>query len=200
MNMLRNWIAGVLLLLAFVSCSNEERKKGDEYFQEGKYEEAVKAYSETLNLDPANVQVLYGRARAKQEMGNYEGAIEDYKTALKSDDRNVRVLIGLGDVYYNKKDFDNALYYYEQATGFEKNNAYALFKEGRAHHKLGNVEEAMDLYDDALRENSELGEAYLFRGALKVSQKKTRSACEDFRKAKTLGVEDAEAALKSYCS
>lgn len=190
----------MLLLLAFTSCSNEERKKGDDLFQEGKYEEAVKAYSETLSLDPSNVQVLYGRARAKEEMGNYEGAIQDYSTALKHDDRNVKVLIGLGDVYYNQKDFANALFYYEQATNFEKNNAYALFKEGRAHHKLGNVEEAMDRYDDALRENPDLGEAYLFRGALKVSQKKTGAACEDFRKAKSLGVKEAEEALGSYCS
>ena len=200
MNFLKRSISSVFILMALLGCSNGERKKGDEYFQQGNYEEAVAAYSETLSTDPSNVQVLYGRARAKEELGNEAGAIEDFKEALRYDDRNVRVLIGLGDVYYNQKDFANALFYYEQATNFEKNNALALFKEGRAHHKLGNVEEAMDLYNDALRENPDLGEAYLFRGALQVSQKNTRSACEDFRKAQSMGVSGAEEALSKYCS
>jgi tetratricopeptide (TPR) repeat protein len=199
MNLLKRNIPAVLLALVLWSCANEENKKGDDYFQEGNYQEAISVYSETLSIDPANVQVLYGRARAKEEMQNFDGAIEDYKKALTYDDRNVRVLIGLGDIYYKQKDFANALFYYEQATGFEKNNAYALFKEGRANHKLGNVEEAMDLYNDALRENGKLGEAYLFRGALKVSQKNKGGACEDFRKAKSLGVSGADGAIGSYC-
>jgi tetratricopeptide (TPR) repeat protein len=199
MNLFKKSIPTVLLAFVFWSCANEKTKGGDDYFEEGNYQEAINAYSETLSLDPSNVPLLYGRARAKEEMQNLEGAIEDYKEALTYDDRNVRVLIGLGDIYYKQKDFANALFYYEQATGFEKNNAYALFKEGRAHHKLGNVEEAMDLYNDALRENNELGEAYLFRGALKVSQKNTGGACEDFRKAKSLNVSGAEDAIGSYC-
>ena len=199
MNVFKKSITVLFFVVAIWSCSEQEQKKGDDYFQEGNYTEAVSAYSETLSMDPSNVQVLYGRARAKEELGDLDGAIQDYEAALKSDDRNVRVLIGLGDIYYKKKDFANALFYYEQATTFEKNNAYALFKEGRAHHKLGNVDEAMDLYNDALRENNELGEAYLFRGALKVSQKKTGSACEDFKRAKSLGVSEADAAISSYC-
>lgn len=199
MDLFKKSITAALLVLVFWSCANEETKKGDDYFREGNYQEAVNAYSEILSIDPSNVQMLYGRARAREEMQNLEGAIQDYKKALTYDDRNVRVLIGLGDIYYKQKDFANALFYYEQATGFEKNNAYALFKEGRAHHKLGNVKEAMDLYNNALRENKKLGEAYLFRGALKVSQKNKRSACEDFRKAKSLGVSGADGAIGSYC-
>lgn len=199
MIVLKKSLAFILLLLVFISCSNEERKKGNDYFKQGNYEEAVSAYSGTLSTDPSNVNALYGRARAKEELGDMEGAIQDYEAALKYDDRNAKVLIGLGDVYYNQKDFANALYYYEQATNFEKNNAYALLMEGRANHKLGNVDEAMDLYNDALREDPELGQAYLYRGALRVSQKKNKAACEDFRKAKSAGVSGAEEAIATYC-
>lgn len=199
MTLLKKYTVFVLLLATFWACSGEDRRKGDDYFQQEKYEEAIEAYSETLSLQPSNVNALYGRARAKMEMGNYATAIEDYKEALTYDDRNVKVLIGLGDVYYSQKNFDSALLYYEKATNFAPTNAYALFKEGRAHHKLGNVEEAMALYNDALREDKTLGDAYLYRGALQISQNNTRSACSDFRSAQSLGVSGAEEALSDYC-
>ncbi|WP_017731970.1 tetratricopeptide repeat protein [Nafulsella turpanensis] len=189
----------VVSAVILFSCSGNEKGKGDELFQAGEYQQAVEAYSRELGLNPDNVSLLYNRARAHEELGNYEKAMEDFKAALEQDDRNVKVLIGLGDVFYKQKDYENALYHYKQAAQFEKNNAVALFKVGNAHHQLGNVEEAMDYYNDALRENQQYGDAYYYRGALKVSQKKVSSACEDFRKAQSLQVAGAGEALQKYC-
>lgn len=198
-NSLIKYVLGLAVLFSLASCSDQERGQGGEHFKAGRYEEAVQAYSQRLQTDPSNVQLLYSRARAYEEMGNYEEAVEDFTTALKYDDRSVRVLVGLGDVLYKQGKFDNALYYYEQATNYENNNPIALFKEGRAHHKLGNVSEAKDLYSDALREDPSLGEVYMYRAALHISQKNTGKACEDFQQAKTLNVEGAEEAFNKYC-
>lgn len=200
LNLLRKSAFVGMLMLSMWACSDNDQQGGDEYFKQGEYEQAVEAYSQNLKMDPNNVNLLYSRGRAYEEMGNYDAAMEDFQTALKSDDRNVRVLIAMGDVLYKQEKYDNALYYYEQATNYAGNHALALFKEGRAHHKLGNVKEAMENYDAAIRENESLGQAYLFRGALKVSQKNNRAACEDFLKAQSLNVEEAGEALAKYCN
>lgn len=187
------------LILGLSACSEGNKEKGDEHFKAGRYKEAIESYSEKLSTSPTNVNSLYGRARAHEELNNYEAALDDFETALKYDDRNVKVLMSMGDVLYKQKKFDMALYYYQQATGFDKDNPLAIFKEGRAQHKLGNVEEAMSRYDTAIKKKKDLGDAYLFRGALKVSSNKTKSACKDFREAQKLKVEGAEEAVKKYC-
>ena len=181
-------------------CSESSTGKGEGYFKAGQYQEAVDAYSKTLNIDPNNAQLLYNRGRAYDELDNNEAAIKDLKAALKLDDKNVRYLISLGDVYYKQKIYDKALFYYEQATEMEGNNALALYKEAKANHQLGNVKEAMNLYAAALRENEKMGEAFLSRAALKISQDDKSGGCEDLRKAESLGASGAAEALAKYCN
>lgn len=187
------------LMMGMVACSESNKEQGDEHFKAGRYEQAVESYSQNLAVNPSNTNALYGRARAHEELGNYDAALKDFETTMKYDDRNVKVIMSMGDVFYKQKKFDNALYYYKKATELEPTNANALFKEGRAQHKLGEVDKAMSRYDAALRENKNLGEAYLYRGALKVSSKKIKSACTDFRQAQELEVEGAEEAIQKYC-
>lgn len=199
-NILIKYVLGLFVLISLAACSDQDKEQADEHFKAGRYEEAVQGYSQELQTDPSNVQLLYSRGRAYEEMGRYEEAIEDFKTALKYDDRNVRLFVGMGDALYKQGKFENALYYYEKATDFETNNPLALFKEGRAHHKLGNVSEAKDLYDAALREDPMMGEVYMYRAALNVSQDNKGKACEDFQQAKTLNVKGAEEAFEKYCN
>lgn len=199
MNLLRNSLFVGILMLGMWACSDGDKTGGDDHFSAGNYEQAIEAYSRELQTRPGNVNLLYSRGRAHEELGNFDAAIEDFQTAIKQDDRNVRVLIGMGDVLYKQQKFDNALYYYEQATSYEGNNPVALFKEGRAHHKLGNTKEAIAKYDAAIREKNTMGEAYLYRGAIKISQKKNSSACDDFRQAQTHNAPGAQDAIAKYC-
>ncbi|MEQ8239002.1 MAG: hypothetical protein RIA69_07300, partial [Cyclobacteriaceae bacterium] len=71
---------------------------------------------------------------------------------------------------------------------------------GRAKHQLGYLDSALESYSLAIKINSNYGEAYLYRAAIKVNKKKTRSACEDFLKAENLGVNEAASIRKKYCS
>ncbi len=189
----------VLLAAATGACSENKKGEGEEHFKAGRYEEAVEAYSKTLQVDPRNEQVLYNRGRAYDELNNPEAAIQDLKNALKYDEKNVRFLLSLGDVYYKQKNFDNALYYYGLAAEAEKGNPLVLYKNAKANHQLGKVEKAMDFYAAALREKKDMGEAYLSRAALKISQEDNKGACEDLRQAKSLGTSGAAEALAKYC-
>ena len=190
----------VLFLFTLGGCSESPGGEAEEHFKSGRYEEAVQAYTKTLQLDPNNKQALYNRGRAYDELENYGEAITDLKAAIKIDEKNVRYLLSLGDVYYKQKKYDNARYYYGLAVDVERNNAVALYKKAKANHQMGKVDEAMKGYAAALRENEEMGEAYLSRAALKISQKDKKGACEDLRKAESLGTKGASEALEKYCS
>ena len=70
---------------------------------------------------------------------------------------------------------------------------------GKANFRLGKVSEALSDYGDAIRLDPENGQAYLYRGIIYVQTKRKKSGCEDFRKAQSLKVPDADLALKKYC-
>jgi len=57
--------------------------KGNSYGGLGKWEEAVKAYSEVLKHTPGAADVLVSRGRAYYEMGEKEKARKDFERALK---------------------------------------------------------------------------------------------------------------------
>ena len=79
------------------------------------------------------------------------------------------------------------------------NAAEAHFWVAKGKHQLGFFNNSLESYSESIRLNSDYGEAYYYRGALKVSMKKRKGACDDFRIANNLKVEGAAAALTKYC-
>ena len=71
---------------------------------------------------------------------------------------------------------------------------------GKANQKLGKLRDAQQDYNEAIQINSSNGQAYLYRGILNAHNKRKKSACKDFQKAKSLGVAEATKALEKYCS
>ena len=60
-------------------------------------------------------------------------------------------------------------------------------------------QEALTSYNNAINLDRKLGEAYLYRGAIKMQSNRKKGACADFMSANKLGVKEAKAALKKYC-
>ena len=188
-----------LAFLLVVSCSEQASEEGDVFYQQGDYEQAVRSYTDYLDLNPKDIKALYNRGRAYEEMELNELAFKDFVTVLEEDGEHLQANLSVGTHFYNKQDYQEATHFFNQAVKYHERNAQAHFLRARVYHKVGKKNEAMDGYDKAISLDSDLGEAYLYRGALKSYLKRTRSACEDYQKAKALNVEKAEAALKSFC-
>ncbi|UXX79280.1 tetratricopeptide repeat protein [Reichenbachiella carrageenanivorans] len=191
----------MILVLAVVlfACENEERSKGDELYNEGKYSEAIKAYDEYIGLHPTHVKSIYNRGRSYEELGKFQKAFEDFEAVLEIDKKNTSALLSLAKYYYRDQKFEKAKYYAELAVKENVNLAQAHFWLGRSRHQLGMFAEALTAYNNAINLDRELGEAYLYRGAIKMQSSRNKSACADFKSAKDLGVKEASAAEKKYC-
>ncbi len=186
--------------LLFIGCSEMASEEGDEFYQEGDFEQAIRSYTEYLELNPANVKTLYNRGRSYEELELFELAFQDFVSVLEEDGKSLKANLSVGGYYYRKQDYHNAKHYFDQAIKYHKDNAQAYFLRARAYHKVGIKKEAMEGYNQAIILDGDFGEAYLYRGALKSYLKQSQSACEDYQKAKTLNVEKAEAAIKSFCN
>ena len=105
----------------------------------------------------------------------------------------------IGKNYYREGDYDNALFQFDRALEKDETNALGYLLRGKANHKKGNIKEAITDYNNAIRINKELGDAYISRGALHIYLKRYSTACADFKMANSLEVETAEDLLKKYC-
>ena len=190
----------ILALLIFIGCGDvETTNKGDIHFEKGEFELAVSSYSDLLENDPANTSFLYNRGRSYEELGIMKNATADFNKIVKIDPKHVNALLSLSKISYEKGDYSKAALHASAVLKHES-SAKAHFLSARAAHQLGYADQALENYNSAISIDKEYGEAFLYRGALKIGKNRPKSACEDFRRARALETEGADSAIKDYCS
>lgn len=195
-----HWVFAALIgIMSLVSCSENLSNKGDQLYSEGKFQEAVIEYDNVLKNKPKYVKALYNRGRAYEEMGDFSKAEKDFLAAYAQDNKNTQVLLSLSNIYQKQKNHNSALLYADAATQIPGAPAMAFFMKGRALHQIGSTEDAMKEYSLAIQINKDFGQAYYYRGMLKIATDRKRSGCEDIRAAIKLDYADAKPALEKYC-
>ncbi len=187
-------IAGTLF-----SCSEQKSNPADRHFENGEYQQAVESYTADLKNKPSDVNTIYNRGRAYQEMGNLLEAQADFETAINLDPTNFQVLLSLATIQLEQKSYASALLYATKAEEIPGAPAMASFLKGRALHQLGMPEDALKAYGSAIQIDKEFGQAYYNRGLLKIALERTKQACEDFKLASALEYPGASEAFQKYC-
>lgn len=91
---------------ADVSLAEAAKQRGNTHFTARRYYDAVRDYSEAVNADPSNSQVLLNRAAAYMALGEYPRALEDCQHAVqlqgdaptaKAQSRLAKCLLCVGD-------------------------------------------------------------------------------------------------------
>lgn len=128
-------------------------KKGLVYNSLQKYQEALVAFSEALQLDPNNSEIMSEMAESLSILGNNADAIQFYKKALKLGPDNLPLAGKLGRVYINLKEYKNAydifsgIYLKDSSNVFwNKQLAYCSFR-------MFKREQAVFLYEKVLEAN-----------------------------------------------
>lgn len=200
---IKNWAYATLIgmVLTVGACSDGSgENRADTHYTQGNYEEAITAYSKTLDTKPNNFHALYNRGRSYEELGDFQNAEKDFLTALKIEPRNTQLLLSLSNIFQKQKNHNSALLYAEQATEVAGAPAQAYFMKARALHQMGNTQEAMREYTAAVSIDKNYGQAYYYRGILKLAMDNKRGGCDDIRTAIKLNHSEAQAALEKYCN
>ena len=192
------------LFAAFViflgACDSKNSQQGDQLFADGDYEQAVSQYTDYIEYNPEDIKSIYNRGRAYEELGQYDKSLADYEKTLEIDPKNFNALMSVGKFHFRNEDYGDAAFYFDKAVKVKERSANAHYLSGRANHKLGETGKAMEGYNQAINLNGDYGEAYLYRGALKVFMKKKSGGCDDIKKAANLEAPEAAEALQKYCN
>ncbi|CAG9317147.1 unnamed protein product [Blepharisma stoltei] len=124
---------------------------GDIFYNEGRYEEAVKHYNDAIRINP-NCSIYYrNKGNALRELGRREEAMECYKEAIRIDPNNADAYNGIRCIFYNEGRYEEAVNYYSDAIRINPNSAILYNNKGDALYELGRREEAMECYKEAIR-------------------------------------------------
>lgn len=88
------------------------KKKANEIFKKGKYEEAIEEYTKVLEFDPKNKKfnslILANRALCYQKLNKNTEALRDSNQSIKLNPYYARGYVKRGNVYMELKMFDDA--------------------------------------------------------------------------------------------
>ena len=133
------------LVLVFFICGNcyaghyvdKVIERGNEYFSQGKYDEAIREFTFALMIGPYNSQAYYNRGRALHAMGEFDDAISDYSIAIQIDPDNAEIYHNRGNLHYYKSELDLAIDDWSRSIKLcpdcyqsYDNRAYAYYEKG----------------------------------------------------------------------
>uniref|UniRef100_A0A7C9FMX1 STI1 domain-containing protein n=1 Tax=Opuntia streptacantha TaxID=393608 RepID=A0A7C9FMX1_OPUST len=106
--------------------ADEEREKGNEYFKEQKYPEAVKHYTEAIKRNPEDPKAYSNRAACYTKLGALPEGLRDAEKCIELDPTFVKGYTRKGAVQFFMKEYDKALETYQEGLKHDPNNQELL--------------------------------------------------------------------------
>ncbi|MDD1752717.1 MAG: tetratricopeptide repeat protein [Methanotrichaceae archaeon] len=116
-----------------------------------KYDEAIKAFDEALDLDPMSATAWSGKGTALQKLGKDDEAITAFDKALDLDPMSATAWSGKGYVLQKLGKDDEAITAFDKALDLDPMSATAWSGKGYILQKLGKDDEAVQAYDKAFQ-------------------------------------------------
>ena len=115
---------------------------GTAYYRLGHLDEAYKAYSQAIDLDPGLAEAYYSRSVIQSDKGSFEKSIRDASDAISIDPTNARAYNNRGLAYMKMGYFDRAIEDLNKALELDDRLAIAYFNRGVVNNALGDFEKA----------------------------------------------------------
>ncbi len=128
-------------------------KKGLIYNRLQKYQEALNSYSEALQLEPDNPDILGEMADGLSILGNNFDAVNFYKKALELEPGNLTLSGKLGRVLINQKKLKEAYKVFSDIYVQDSTNVYWNKQLAYCAFRVGKRKEAVHLYEMVLEVN-----------------------------------------------
>jgi len=124
--------------------------EGNAFLGQGKYDEALQAYDNALQLDSQLADVWYDKGVVLNKQGKYDDAIAAYDNAIGLNPKFAYAWCNKGDSLQRKGSYGDAIKAYDKAIELDPTDAYPLNNKGVVLSKQGKYEDAIKAFDQAL--------------------------------------------------
>jgi tetratricopeptide (TPR) repeat protein len=117
-------------------------KKRAEYFLLRKPDLALDEFTEALDYEPNNVELLITRGRIYYQMGDYESAVNDFSNALDNDN-SANVFNDRGACYFKLEMYEAAIHEFSTSLIYDDQNIMAYLNRSDVYMKMNNYTDAI---------------------------------------------------------
>ncbi|NWW06789.1 RPAP3 protein, partial [Oreocharis arfaki] len=129
-----------------------EKEKGNNYFKQGNFDEAIKCYTRGMHSDPYNPVLPTNRASAFYRMKKFSVAESDCNLALALDKNYIKAYARRGAARFALKNFQGAKEDYEKVLELDANNFEAKNELKKIDQALSSKESSEQKeFEDAVR-------------------------------------------------
>lgn len=106
--------------------ADEEREKGNQYFKEQKFPEAIKHYTESIKRNPKDPRAYSNRAACYTKLGAMPEGLKDAEKCIELDPTFAKGYTRKGAVQFFMKEYEKALETYQEGLKHDRNNQELL--------------------------------------------------------------------------
>ncbi len=166
---------------------------GDNLYQNGDIEGAIREFKTATLLDPSNVNIHNSLGVCYGILGDYGKALKEFKKAIKLDPDEVMALYNVGLVNMLTGKNREALKYFLDAERNKEEDIFEIaFQIGRIYLNMGKPEIAKEFLEKAVGLNPESGPALRSLGECCTALNMTDEAISAYKKAIRKNPNDAE--------
>jgi tetratricopeptide (TPR) repeat protein len=167
--------------------------KGNEFYQNGSYELAIKCYNKSLEINPEDTITWLWNGKALNELKRYNESIISYDKALDRDPLYAEAWYNKGKALQNLKRQNDALECYVSAIQLNNSYAEAWFGKADVLYNIKNYKDALEAYKKSIDLCPNSTDAWYGKGLALYNLSKYNQSVEAFNKTIVLNPEYAEA-------
>jgi hypothetical protein len=122
-----------------------------DFHTQGKYQDAIKAYSDAIRKAPKAPEAYNWRGMAYDDLGDLDKALQDLTEAIKLNGNYADAYNNRGEVYRKKKMYREAMADYSQAVKLDPNFSEAYYNQGLVFREQNNARAAEAAFRQYLR-------------------------------------------------
>lgn len=173
----------------YITRENEKPKKlfinGENNFENKKFEQAIKDYTDLIILAPNFIYSYYKRGLSYFFVGKNSLALTDMSTYIsnKNEDFDINVYYFRGYIYYNQDKYSNAITDFNNYIEVIKNEPTAYEFRGWSKYNTNDFIGALSDFNRQIELTPNSAEAYNNRGSAKSELSDNYGAISDYTKA-----------------
>ncbi|MCP9808254.1 hypothetical protein KBY58_02250 [Cyanobium sp. HWJ4-Hawea] len=139
------------------------------------------------------------RARALQELKRDLDAFENYTISIYINPKSHKAFVNRGLTKGALRQLDGAIEDFTKSIQIKNDNPVAYLNRGVTYAGMNDLPKALLDFDRALKYDKNYIDAYRNRGITLFYTKQNKLACQDWRKAVSLGANDIKQWIVAYC-
>ena len=166
--------------LAITDELREELHRGNEFFDQEKYAEAIQSYQAILEKAPETYILYRNIGNCYFQMEEYEKAEECYLKVLENDAEDTESILGVGNTYANRGQNEKALEWYNKLEFDKISDPMVLYNIGSNFYTQGQYQEALKYYRKAVELKGDFQDALYQLGLVNLTLGNNQEAIDVF--------------------